>query len=478
METKTAPSLKGEQASFVSCVSSSGVEIRATLLHFTRFLATFEVYAPALGLRTSEVLSDFRIVVDEAAIYSGRAVVSNLVSAGSATVCEVNLEDGWIDVESVTPHEEKQLQEQFSGFLQRWQRHYKILPEFKVVVADMESLLTDMRLWMDQVELAIRSSPNGERVQMEKEAARELAASAIPAIEALGDRFEEVAATLEPELRPAHIHFCRRHLHPVLLCAPFSYRTFQKPLGYAGDYEMVNMIVREPYEGGSLFAKVVNAWFLQQLPAQAHRNRIKVLKERLTEETARVLRANRQAQVFNLGCGPAGEIQEFLAESPLADKARLTLLDFNEETLQHTQGILSEISQRSGRRASIQMQKKSVQQLLKEAARPTAGASGTRYDFLYCAGLFDYLPDRVCKQLMGIFYHWLAPGGLLLVTNVDGTRAFHNKLEFILDWNLIYRNSAQMAALRPESVSPEAASVTADLTGVNLFLEIRKPSNG
>ena len=70
-----------------------------------------------------------------------------------------------------------------------------------------------------------------------------------------------------------------------------------------------------------------------------------------------------------------------------------------------------------------------------------------------------------------------APGGLLLVTNVDGTRPFHNKLEFILDWNLIYRTGRQLAALRPDAVTAEACTVTADLSGVNVFLEIRKPAN-
>ena len=31
---------------------------------------------------------------------------------------------------------------------------------------------------------------------------------------------------------------------------PFAYRAYTKPLGYAGDYEVVNMMMRDPYEGG------------------------------------------------------------------------------------------------------------------------------------------------------------------------------------------------------------------------------------
>ena len=69
-----------------------------------------------------------------------------------------------------------------------------------------------------------------------------------------------------------------------------------------------------------------------------------------------------------------------------------------------------------------------------------SGADEKNYDFIYCAGLFDYLPDRTCKQLMNIFYEWLAPGGLLAATNVDACKPFRHMLEFVLDWHLIYRD--------------------------------------
>ena len=78
---------------------------------------------------------------------------------------------------------------------------------------------------------------------------------------------------------------------------------------------------------------------------------------------------------------------------------------------------------------------------------------------------------------MGILYQLLAPDGLLLVTNVDGTRPFRNKLEFILDWNLLYRNAPQMLSLKPEHVPADLCSVRSDLTAVNLFLEVRKPAH-
>src|SRR2546422_4392091 len=81
--------------------------------------------------------------------------------------------------------------------------------------------------------------------------------------------------------------------------------------------------------------------------------------------------------------------------------------------------------------------KKSVNQLIKEASKPLG--SSAKYDLVYCAGLFDYLPDQVCKRLMNIFYDLLAPGGLLVATNVDDSNPSKNWMEYALDWHLVYR---------------------------------------
>jgi extracellular factor (EF) 3-hydroxypalmitic acid methyl ester biosynthesis protein len=466
MEIKALEPVDEAKQNSIFCRTFHGLEVQGKLLRYNRLGATFEIYSPGLVLRASEVLSEFKIVLNTQAVYFGKAVVSNLMDVGEIQVCEVVLED----VGVIQPHTVGK----FNDFLIQWQKNYKIRPEFKLIVADLRSLLAEFRLWTNQLELNIRSIPDGEREDIQNQTAEMLAPAALSAIDTLGDQFEQIADGLDLESRPSHINFTRHNLHSVLLCSPFAYRTFHKPLGYAGDYEMVNMILKSPYQGGSLFSKLVNAWFLNQLPAQGHRNRIVHLKEKLQEETLRARRQNRNLKVFNLGCGPATEVINFMAESDLSDNADFTLIDFNEETIQHSSELLAETKARFCRDTPIQMKKKSVQQILKEASRP--GSSVGKYDFVYCAGLFDYLSDRICKQLMDLFYSSLAPGGLLLVTNVDGTRPFHNKLEFILDWNLIYRNGEQMKDLRPEGALAENLSVWSDLASVNVFLEVRKPN--
>ncbi len=459
--------------------TSQGIEIHATLLRLTRFVAVFEIYNPALVLRTSEVLTTFKIVVRDRTIYSGRAVVCSLVNAGLMTVCEVTLnENSWLDVAfALEMIGNGKLRDEFQSFLREWQKLYKILPEYKVIVADMQTFLADLRIWLDQVELGIRSTPANDRLRLEQDVAEELAAPIIPCVDILFEKFEAIAQNLDEDLRPAHCNYMRRQLHPFVLSAPFAYRAFHKPLGYAGDYEMVNMIARNGYEGGSLFAKMVNTWFLRQPPAQAHRNRISYLAQLLVQETSRVAAAGRSARILDLACGPAQEIQAFLNDSPVSGKTHVTLLDFNQETLHYVHDTLGEIKHRNSRETLIECVKKSVHQILKESGRTVQQSPAQQYDFVCCAGLFDYLSDQVCHKLLDIMYEWLTPGGLLIATNVEPSNPLRNGMDHLLDWHLIYRTGPQLQKLAPAKAIAEATSIRSDSTGVNVFLEVRKPGH-
>jgi extracellular factor (EF) 3-hydroxypalmitic acid methyl ester biosynthesis protein len=461
--------------SLVTFRTSQGLETRASLLRLSRHAAAIEIYSPDVVLRTSEVLSDFRIMVHDRTVYSGRTVIAELLNAGTVTVCEALLDDSFLDTEFFAALGQKdKLSQHFAEFIAHWEKECKVLPEFKVIVADIQTFLISLRGWLEQVELGIRSSPKLDRMLQERSVINELSQRIVSVLDDLFGKFEEIAARLEEDQRPLHRTYIQHHLHPIVLCAPFAYRSYQKPLGYAGDYEIVNMMLRDPQEGSSLFAKAFNVWLLQQGTATAHRNRIKFLKERILEETARAARAGRRANILNIGCGPAWEIQEFMAETQLSNSALFTLMDFNEETLQYAAQVLRQKQQQFHRTSSVELVKKSVQQLLKGVFRTDSLSPGSKYDLIYCAGLFDYLPDRTCKRLMTLLYQSLAPGGLVLTTNVAPNSPNRGSLELILDWHLIYRDVAKLEALGREEVPPEALRVRSDETGLNLFLEARK----
>ena len=458
----------------VCCRNSQGIEVRATPARITRYNLVFEVYNPYSILQMSEVLSDFRITIGERLVYAGRAVVNNLVNTGIMVLCEATLDEAWLDVDLFSPISQRdRLKSELDSFLQECRKIAWVDPQFKVVVADMQTLLTDLRRWLEQLELGIRSIPTGDRSAFEREVVEELRPSLLSAVDGLFAEFETIACRLSTDNQSMHRSYMRRQLHPLILCAPFAYRTYRKPLGYAGDYEMVNMILRDPLEGSSLFAKMVNLWFLNQAPAKAHRNRIDYLTGALKERTAELAAQGRRNRIMNLGCGPAQEIQRFMTESDVSNHADFLLLDFNDETLAFTGERLENLRQLYHRTTGLQYAKRSVHQLLKDSVRVDPAAP--KYDTIYCAGLFDYLSDRICQRLINLFYEQLAPGGLVIATNVDPSNPLRNGMEFLLEWHLIYRDPAQMKLLHPTGTSAQDIVSKSDETGVNIYLEVRKP---
>ncbi len=463
--------------SFVVCRNSQGVEVRGTLHRLSRYLAVFEVYNPYSIVQLSEVLRDFRIMMNDRVIYSGRATIANLVNTGIILICEASLpDDGWLDVDIFSPHtQRRRVQTELREFLAESEKIHQVIADVKVVVADIQSMLGDLRRWMEQVEMAVRSMSVDERVDAEREVIVEMEKPILPALWPLFFQFEEAAAKVPEGLHAVHRNYIKRQLHPMVLCSPFTYRTYQKPLGYAGDYEMVSMMLRDPYEGSSVFAKVLNRVFLESPTVVAHRNRIDYLTERLTEETTRVASEGRVAKVFNLGCGPAQEVQRFIATHTVSDEADFMLLDFNDETIVHTTRILEEIRAKHRRRTALTFEKKSVHHVLREYGRPDGHEEAGSYDVVYCAGLFDYLSDRICRRLLEIFYDLLAPGGLLIATNVHTRNPSRQWMESVMDWHLVYRDDGEFLALAPKQAPSGAMVLRSDPTGVNIFLEVRRP---
>ena len=194
-----------ETETLLSCKNSQGFEINATPLRLNRHLVVFEVYSPEPLLRLSEVLSEFRIVAGERPVYAGRAVVSNLIGIGSIVVCEATLEDSWVDVELFQLlKQENGLAAGFNHFFEQWEQSYRVLPEYKVVVSDLQTFLSELRLWMEQLELEIHSSPSANRAQLEREVIQRLDQPVLSTLTPFVEKSERSLEPLEYELRPAH----------------------------------------------------------------------------------------------------------------------------------------------------------------------------------------------------------------------------------------------------------------------------------
>ncbi|KQP12335.1 class I SAM-dependent methyltransferase [Pseudorhodoferax sp. Leaf267] len=446
--------------------NSQGEIVRGVLTNYQRRSLVMEVYNPYSIVQVSEVLSELTVRSGERAVYRGKAVVVSLLNTGLMAVVSVTLTDEWDEL-SVMGHGPASYALQAQAFVEDWDARFNIGQDYQVAVSQMRTFLSDVSRWVDQADMAAALPKNAEG-RLRDDVFFEIASPLIQRVRGCIDRLEDVARGVPEELQPGHRAFAQTAIHPLILRAPFVYRAFAKPLGYAGDYEMVNQMLGDPREGASTYFQIINAFFLEAAVARAHRNRIDILVDTLSALTD-APGHDGPVRVLNVGCGPAIEIQRLIASHPTPERFVFTLMDFSEETLAYTRSMIDQACARRGTQVQVELVHESVHNLLKRGsgARRLLDA---QFDFVYCAGLFDYLSDKVCNRLLEYFVGRTRPGGGVLVTNVHGRNPDRHVMEHLLEWHLIYRDEAGMRAIAPLGASIQR--LWTDATGVNVFMQL------
>ena len=448
----------------VSFRNSQGEQVRGTIINLQRKSLVMEIYNPYSIVQVSEVLSDLSVKMGTKNAYFGKAVVISLVNTGLTAVVSVTLIEEWRELSEMTG-EPASVGQESRSFVQEWTERFRIRRDYQIVVNEMRAFLSDVSRWVEQVDMTTVLPKEGETLRMD--VFLELA-------QPIGDRIRHYSAMLEgealqvePELAPMHRTFTQSALHPLLLRAPFVFRTYTKPLGYAGDYEMVNQLLSDPRQGPSTYFQIVNATFLQSAVAAAHRNRIELLIEYLNGMAEKARAAGRPFRLLNVGCGPAVEIQRFIETYPNPELLSFQLVDFSEETLAYTRERIEGAAARAGARVQVEYVHQSVHDLLKRRIAPDPNLQ--EFDAVYCAGLFDYLSDKVCSRLSSYFASRTYEGGSVLATNVHASNPEKFSMEHMLEWYLIYRDEANMLSLLPPNC--QDPKVYCDSTGVNVFVQ-------
>ncbi len=359
------------------------------------------------------------------------------------------------------------------AFVQGFETRFALNRGYQLVVHELREFLCDASRWLEHVESTAALPRESGRLRADVFA--ELTEPLLRMTGRYFDLFNAEAISLAPDEVPAHRTFAQATLHPWVLGAPFVHRTFTKPLGYAGDFQMVNQIVSDPRQGLRTYDQMVNTAFLTTPVATAHRNRIDILVTYLRGLADQARRIGRPFRVLNVACGPAFEVQRFLKTEPEPDWLQFDLLDFSDEALRFTRTELARINATLPRPGQVQCQRESVQHLVKHRLPPHV-ANSCEYDAVYCAGLFDYLSDRFCRRLLHHFAARIRPCGSLLVTNVHPANPHQASMEHLLEWFLLYRDETALQALMPETV--DTPKVWADPTGINVFVEARVRETG
>ena len=459
---------------------ATGETVEAKVLRLSRSLVQAEVYDPSFSLGQGIQVGKIEVWVGDELAYSGAARLNNIIATGVTRICEFAMEGEWTEepASRLALHSggiEKSARE----FIQRWETTRRISPGFMLAVADATAFLTELRSWIEGLELTWSYRNADENEMLER-----LLAVIKPAMDGAFAAFEAEAALVPKSLMGFHAEHVRASLHPLLLCAPFIHRCFTKPLGYPGDYGVMNRMLDNPFEGDGLFARMLNAWVIRSSAGDAYRHRVIYLEKLLREQQASVnARHGRECRVLSLGCGAAREVQKFVQCEPQCDNVSFTLLDFSADTVRHAQERINEIAASEHRTVSVTAVEFSVQQMLATGSRllghPDRLRSGMlergRYDVIYCAGLFDYLSDRICKRLLEIFWELAAPGATIVISNFAPANPIRGFMDYVLDWRLIYRSEQEVRELAvDDSLQPNAETMEA-VGGVEVFLRMEKP---
>lgn len=420
-------------------------------------------------LLAGDRLDDLTVLGGATPIFHGSAMVRHIAERDSNLVVGLELTGAGLDLAELYRRGDRLSFAERLRAVERETRLDDIAPDFKAWVAELRTYLETLKSFLDDEETRLATFDQITRQETLQQYLAEAAPMLVDRMNRAAEELSGFVSGLRPEDHGAHRAFVRKHLLPLVRLSPILRRSHDKPFGYAGDYEVMNMLYRDHAEGDSLFGRALNIYAAQEPAAQANINRIEYLGRAIREVMSRA--SSGRVRVASVGCGPAREIFELLkAEPALGPRLQIALIDQEEQAIKYCERTLGPVAAATG--ARVEYIRESVRRLLTE--RQLLHVLGQR-DFIYSAGLFDYLSDRTFSALLSSLYDALSPGGLLAIGNVaehNPTRWF---MEYCLDWFLIHRSRKELLELGQRlSPTPASASVDAEPLGVNLFLLIRR----
>ena len=260
----------------------------------------------------------------------------------------------------------------------------------------------------------------------------------------------------------------QKQMTRFLQASVFWRRVFEKPLGYAGDYLMMEMAYRReplPGPGPHRFSKILDDWFLNVPSARAVRNRHDYLVRTLKEMVGSGAR-----RIASLASGPCREVRTFLAGSRRSHPLEFIFVDFEDEALDYARTCLTK---RPHKNFSCQFVNQNILNII--VGRRVPGLKDC--DLVYTTGFTDYLPDELLLRLLHAAHDALRPGGTLLIGQFAELDVHPDRcgLEWVTDWNLIYRTPENLRGLLMRTPFGNRVRIESEPEGLIMMVEATKP---
>lgn len=429
---------------------------------------------PTLGEELEKVVVQF----DGYEAYSGVAKVSSVRRIGPTVVVGVSLLDTLMNIEDVLHLRDVKawVAGAASDKLTAKDAPWRV-PEFhrfKALVAELRLFLEDGQKQLGELEatLPVHVAQGGQ---------------SSPARDALIERVRHgfsndiVQATIEIDAATrgatrsdseALREYSVRHLQHLLMQSPWMHRARFKPLGYPGDYEVMNGLYDHHFSGATLFAKAVNLAFVSTPAALAVRTRKDLIKAELSRVLDRAT-PEHSVRVLSIAAGPAQEVYELLRErTELGGHVEIVLFEQDRRALTYAYGRLRKVvNERWKGRVKVVLLHDSIKRLL--LGSTVFPASG-QYDMVYASGLCDYLQRSTWIRLCRTLYATVAPKGTLYVGNMVPANPTRWVMELHLEWPLVYREHQELLDLGRAAAPDARLRLCEEASGINPFVALSR----
>lgn len=402
-----------------------------------------------------------RLGISKIPIFDGRGEIARIEPTNAGLKLGVRLLDRCLDIAALVASYEKA---RITSDLDEWtDPEAMVSPEYRQLCADVLYLLRRHRLILERF----------EATRPDEHAASEMLSACeervIPRWRMLWRRGNDLVAHIAANSAAwqAAKRYTEAVLTPEFILGVFARRCYEKPLGYPGDYEAMNMAYDWRREGEHLGHQLIHRIGLEV--GECIANRMILMRHAIARTISGP--GDGPVRIASLGCGPAREIVDYLTIGALPSRVEFTLIDQDKSALASVyERALPEILRHNGR-ASIACLHSSFTELLKGGE---LFAKLPPQELIYSVGLIDYLTPRLGKALVESLYDRVAPGGHLLIGNMKAGRdSTLWPVEFITDWSLNYRTPLEMLELGA-GLSQASLEVIPECTGRVCVLAVKK----
>ncbi len=348
-------------------------------------------------------------------------------------------------------------------------RKDRVHPRFKEYSANLHFEFSVYKQFFDQLDRKLAGESADVRAELQRLTLEREGADFLAHFDGTVDLLKDLTGTLNPEEQDIHGYFFRQQVWDFIMDSRLLSRTNLKPKGFAGDFQMLQMIYEDRDEGDTIFSRLMHRYPLRTGAAEAVRSRRRLLPKLLNR--ARVAKdSGRAFRVLSLASGEAVELGDYLTGAEVAEGLELTLLDQDAEALDAARHLCLATSKRIGRPVKAQFRCESVRTLLR---RRDPGSELGEYDFIYSMGLFDYLTPPTATALVHRLASMLCSGGRLVIGNYHVSNPDRAFMEYWADWTLFYRNEAELVDLT-SGLPLNSHNLFFEDTGCQMFLEVQK----